>query len=415
MKYFVALLLFISQITYAAEPEPTFSFISMPVNQAANLIFNDALKVPYILSPDVVKDDRPVSFRSPSKGLMPYLVNFFDQLGYKLTVAGGLHVVQKRTEAAPLAEESILHVYRPKNRESGYLARLISPVFKSGRFTQSKQIQAPAGGALVKDVSSTSAAGAIEQNADVLIFSGTQKEIEQLKTLYAQIDVPSGEISVRAVIYEVSSSKADGSAFQLLTNLLGTQIGISSLFDASLGVAIDKGGIPSGNALTIKFKGFEAVLSALSTDNRFNVVTQPRIRVKSGETAKLTVGQDVPVLGSVSYQQNNAIRSVDYRSAGTILSIMPQIKDDLIDLAIEQQLSNFVRTDTGVNESPTLIKRELKTSISARSGDIVVLGGLTETKKTNAKRGFSFLPFSLAKTDDESSTDVIVILQIEKI
>jgi general secretion pathway protein D len=415
MKYFFALLLLISQFSLAAEPEPTFSFISMPVNQAANLIFNDALKVPYILSPDIVKDDRAVSFRSPPKGLAPYLVNFFDQLGYKYTVVSGLHLVQKRTETALPAEESILHVYRPKNRESGYLARLIAPVFKNGRFTQSKQIQAPVGAALVKDVPATSAAGAIEQNADVLIFSGSQKEIDQLKNLYAQIDLPSGEISVRAVIYEVSSSKADGSAFQLLTNLLGTQIGISSLFDASLGVAIDKGGIPSGNALTIKFKGFEAVLSALSTDNRFNVITQPRIRVKSGETAKLTVGQDVPVLGSVSYQNNNAIRSVDYRSAGTILSIMPQIKDDLIDLAIEQQLSNFVRTDTGVNESPTLIKRELKTSISAHSGDIVVLGGLTETKKTNTKRGFSFLPFSLAKTDDESSTDVIVILQIEKI
>ena len=415
MKYFFVLLLLISQFSLAAEPEPTFSFISMPVNQAANLIFNDALKVPYILSPEVVKDDRAVSFRSPQKGLLPYLVSFFDQLGYKYTVVSGLHLVQKRTEAVLPAEESILHVYRPKNRESGYLARLIAPVFKTGRFTQSKQIQAPVGAALVKDVPATSAASAIEQNADVLIFSGSQKEIDQLKNLYAQIDLPSGEISVRAVIYEVSSSKADGSAFQLLTNLLGTQIGISSLFDASLGVAIDKGGIPSGNALTIKFKGFEAVLSALSTDNRFNVITQPRIRVKSGETAKLTVGQDVPVLGSVSYQNNNAIRSVDYRSAGTILSIIPQIKDDLIDLSIEQQLSNFVRTDTGVNESPTLIKRELKTAISARSGDIVVLGGLTETKKTNTKRGFSFLPFSLAKTDDESSTDVIVIMQIEKI
>lgn len=153
----------------------------------------------------------------------------------------------------------------------------------------------------------------------------------------------------------------------------------------------------------------------MSTDNRFNVITQPRIRVKSGETAKLTVGQDVPVLGSVSYQQNNAVRAVDYRSAGTILSISPQVKDDSIDMVIDQQLSNFVRTDTGVNESPTLIKRELKTAISAHSGDIVVLGGLTETKTTKTKRGFSFLPFSLSKTDDESSTDVIVIMQIEKI
>lgn len=414
MKYVFAFFFAWTQCSYAVENEPTFAFVSLPVNQAANLIFNDALSVPYLLSPEVVADVRPVSFRSPKKGLAPYLVSFFDQLGYKYSITSGVHFVQKTTESIAVHDDAVLHVYRPKYRESGYLARLISPVFK-GRFTQSKQIQPPAGSAITKDIPATSASGHIDQNADVLIFSGSPKEIEQLKNLYAQIDLPVGEVSVRAAVYEVSSSKADGSAFQLLTSILGTQIGISPLFDASLGAVIDKGAVPSGNALTFKFKGFEAVLSALSTDNRFNVITQPRIRVKSGETAKLTVGQDVPVLGSVSYQQNNAVRAVDYRSAGTILSISPQVKDDSIDMVIDQQLSNFVRTDTGVNESPTLIKRELKTSISARSGDIVVLGGLTETKTTKTKRGFSFLPFSLSKTDDESSTDVIVIMQIEKI
>lgn len=414
MKFLLVVLFFFSKLCFAADVEPTFSFVAMPVNQVANLIFSDALKAPYFLAPEIVADIRPVSFRSPVKGLQNYLVGFFDQLGYKYSIVSGIHMVQKRLEPVLQTEESFLHVYKPKNRDSGYLARLIAPVFK-GRFTQSKEIQPPFGATVNKDVSPRSAAGQIDQNSDVLIFSGSHKEIEQLKSLYAQIDVPAGEISVRAAIYEVSSTKADGSAFQLLTSILGSQIGFSPLLDSSLGAVLDKGGATLGNSFTLKFKGFEAVLSALSTDNRFNVITQPRIRVKSGETAKLTVGQDVPVLSSVSYQQSNAIQAVDYKSSGSILSISPMVKEDSIDMQIEQQISNFILTNTGVNQSPTLIKRELKTAINAKSGDIVVLGGLTETKTTKTKRGFSFLPFSLSKTDDESSTDVIVIMQIEKI
>nr|WP_265332040.1 hypothetical protein [Citrobacter koseri] len=59
---------------------------------------------------------------------------------------------------------------------------------------------------------------------------------------------------------------------------------------------------------------------------------------------------------------------------------------------IKQQLSSFAKTDTGVNNSPTLIKREVNTEVSAADGDIILLGGLAESKVTNADTGFSFLP-----------------------
>ncbi|EBW3197443.1 hypothetical protein DPD47_02775 [Salmonella enterica subsp. enterica serovar Gaminara] len=35
-------------------------------------------------------------------------------------------------------------------------------------------------------------------------------------------------------------------------------------------------------------------------------------------------------------------------------------------------------TETGVNNSPTLIKRDVKTEVSLADGDIILLGGLAE-------------------------------------
>lgn len=40
--------------------------------------------------------------------------------------------------------------------------------------------------------------------------------------------------------------------------------------------------------------------------------------------------------------------------------------------------TSLVTTETGVNNSPTLIKRDVTTEVSLADGDIILLGGLAE-------------------------------------
>ncbi len=51
-----------------------------------------------------------------------------------------------------------------------------------------------------------------------------------------------------------------------------------------------------------------------------------------------------------------------------------------------------MKTDTGVNQSPTLIKRDIVTDVTLKSGDIVVLGGLAENKLTEGETERSYTP-----------------------
>ncbi|HEN3338286.1 TPA: type II secretion system protein GspD, partial [Yersinia enterocolitica] len=71
---------------------------------------------------------------------------------------------------------------------------------------------------------------------------------------------------------------------------------------------------------------------------------------------------------------------------------------------------------TGVNNSPTLIKREVNTDVSVTDGDIILLGGLAETKDSDADTGLTFLPswFS-TKSTEKTKTDIVVIIQAKKI
>jgi type II secretory pathway component GspD/PulD (secretin) len=124
------------------------------------------------------------------------------------------------------------------------------------------------------------------------------------------------------------------------------------------------------------------------------------------------------VLGAVSFPGNGQapVQSVEYRSSGVIFELQPQVHDAVVDLNVLQQVSNFAATETGVNNSPTLIKREVKTALTLADGDVVVLGGLAENKESAGRNGLSFVPaWMRSKSSESSKTEILLILQLTKI
>lgn len=240
-----------------------------------------------------------------------------------------------------------------------------------------------------------------------MIFTGSQKEIDMLKKLLPQVDDRAGEVMVRGVVYEVSSGVNDGSAFSLAVNLLGGKLSLAS-------------GVASPLETFVRFKSqtIDAVFSALSTDNRFKVVSTPSLRVRSGKVGRFNVGQKVPVLGSITYPVGGGspVQSVEYQDSGVIFDLSPVVRDAIVDLKVSQQVSNFAVTQSGVNGSPTKIVREVNTELSMNDGEIVILGGLAETKESADHSGLSFLPSMLRnKTTATSKTEILLILQMSKI
>jgi len=121
------------------------------------------------------------------------------------------------------------------------------------------------------------------------------------------------------------------------------------------------------------------------------------LKVKSGASARFAVGSDVPVLGAVQMDRNgNPRQSVEYRSSGVILELTPHVRGAVVDLSILQQLSSFARTETGVNGSPTLLKREVSTSVTAKDDELIILGGLRENRQNAETSGLPFLPALLS-------------------
>lgn len=118
--------------------------------------------------------------------------------------------------------------------------------------------------------------------------------------------------------------------------------------------------------------------------------------------------------GQATLDKNgNPVQSVDYRQSGVILTVTPDIHESIIDLDISQELSSFVATTTGVNNSPTLLKRTVNSKLSIRSGEVVIFAGLNEQKSDQTQS--RFLGFNIGKQSSQGDTEILVFVEAQRI
>ncbi|EPB3687126.1 TPA: type II secretion system protein GspD [Escherichia coli] len=392
---------------------PDFAADRLPLNMAIQVAEDEIFGHRWVLSDELAVDTRPVSFNLSRSGTKAQqrraFTDWLKTLNIRVTTRNGVDyfsVVVPPPPVVPL----VTWVYSPLHRDVPYLYSVLSSAVTSGP----SSVQTPAtssqnfSGSSRNDSASVSRQESfLSSSGDSLVFRGTRGELSRLKQLLPLVDVPARGVMVTGGIYEVQTGKTEGSGLALAAKLLSGRLGVN------LGLTTS----PSmGNYVSFSTGSLDAILELFRTDSRFRVVSTPHLRVNSGQESTLSNGEQVPVLGSVSYQDGQAVQSVTYRDSGVIFRIKPVVTEENISLHVNQQLSNFVQTKTGVNDTPTLIKRELDTTLTLKDGDVVMLGGVSEHKVTDAKTGLSFLPDIMGqKSGEETKTDLVVLLQVKKV
>lgn len=425
MKNLVFFLFFFSSLVRAETV--SFHLDHVPVMELANLIYSDVAKSNFVIDSSVLdlKDSVSVHFsdmdHKQAIGVLEGLLNASGVEVTKLNKVVYLRAV-KLSEKAD-AEEEIFY-YRPQFRSVSYITDLCGSLFKNGRFSIQRKVNVssfesssvPGARSAVSNVphqvaqkpvdGGSSAYSQIGKEPDSFFFTGSAAEVEKLKKLLAQVDTAIPQVFVKGMVFEVTTGQKEGSAFGLALNLLKGKLGLSIGSFVSI-----------GDSISFQNASIDAVFSALNSDTRFKSVSNPSLRVQSGASARFSVGSDVPVLGAIQNDRNgNPVQSVEYKPSGVIFDLKPLIRDTGIDLVINQQLSTFIPTTTGVNNSPTLLKREISTSIGAMNNDVIVLGGLDEDRSSSEMSGFPYLPdFMKSKGAQDSKTQILLVLQVQRI
>lgn len=140
-----------------------------------------------------------------------------------------------------------------------------------------------------------------------------------------------------------------------------------------------------GQGATATFTGDEisATLNAFAEDGRLKVLATPRILVLDNQSATISIGKSVPrVTNSTINDLGNTVNTVQYRDVGILLDVTPHINfDGLVTMKVHPEISDrapeseSVQITEGVT-SPTFNVNYADTTVAARNGQTVVIGGL---------------------------------------
>ncbi|HDR8990117.1 TPA: type II secretory pathway protein [Burkholderia vietnamiensis] len=392
------------------------------VGQLVDLLYGDAMHVPHVISSDVLQDQRVVSFQfDNAKGdLHEFVKVFLDSLGFKVETKAGVDFVSKKPADDQKAPEHDTYVYHPRFRTADYLAQAVQPLF-SGRMTASagpagglpSLVAAPpmgASGVSVPVLPVPLAPRSTVAAADDLVFSGLPSEIRDLKRLLPELDRAAGEVVVRGWVYEVTTTNDRNSAFSIAAKMLngiGGQVSFAN-------------GPTDQDATAIRFSSnyLNFAISSLDADSRFKQVSDPHARVLSGSNMRLNVGSQVPTLASVSYQgaSGTPVQSVQYQDAGLIFDVQPTVMADVIQVQLQEQMSSFVATTTGVNNSPTKQTRQMSTTVNMKDGEVIVIGGLLQDTDSSTRNSVGWLPrFLDGHGSSRGRTEVLLVLQVQRV
>jgi general secretion pathway protein D len=182
--------------------------------------------------------------------------------------------------------------------------------------------------------------------------------------------------------------------------------------------------------ITSAFPGFSylfasddirVVINLLDQVSDVKVISSPQLLVLDNETARLQVGDQVPILTSttaVGGDVNDVVQEVEYRDTGVILDIIPRVNaSGLVVLDIVQQVSDVTETESSEIDSPTIQQREIASTVAVNSGETIALGGLIRDSAENSVTGIpvvSEIPIlgNLFKTTSDvvGRTELIVLL-----
>ncbi|EIY0693357.1 type II and III secretion system [Escherichia coli] len=375
----------------------------LPLSRVISLAQEEVFGRRYVLPPELASDERPVTLNlsvSDSRQVQRQeYIRWLKQLNIAVDTRNGVDRYYTFTPATPPVK-MLTYVYTPVNQPVNYLASVLSGVISVSSTSPStgKSSSSPA------QVSSSGGTSFMSATGDNQVFRGTREELTRLQSLLPLVDVPSQRVSVTGYIYEVQGSKSEGSGLALVAKMLSGKFGISIGSEMSL-----------GNSFTFSTSSLSAIYELFRTDNRFTVVSSPNLMVSSGKNASFSSGEQVPVLGSVSWNDGTPVQSVTYRDSGVIFRLTPVVTGNRIHITVHQELSSFVKTDTGISDSPTLLKREIDSSLVLNDGDVVVLGGLADSNDSDTETGFSLLPKWFSQRSSENSkTDMVILLQVKK-
>lgn len=237
----------------------------------------------------------------------------------------------------------------------------------------------------------------VDERTNSILAHQPQAQLNELRRVVAQLDIPLRQVMIEARIVEVSvdysknlgvrwgGDLSTGSGNWAVTGKDGT----GSLF-VDLGVTAATAGV--GIGFFSNHAILDLQLSAMEKTGNGEVVSQPKVVTSDKETAKILKGAEIP------YQEasSSGSTSTSFKEAALALEVTPQITPDnriIMDVKVTKDEADFANALNGV---PPIKKNEVNANVLVADGETLVIGGVfsnTQAKAVEKVPVLGNLPF----------------------
>jgi len=268
--------------------------------------------------------------------------------------------------------------------------------------------------------------GIISQDSrtNKVIVKDIPQNLNDMRKLLVQLDVPEKQVMIEARIVEASSSFTrnlgvnwgvhyrDGSASFLGINSLDTGFGGLTSAPPTSGTGSSAGGSMGISFGTLSSNiQLDMRLNAAASAGMVKIVSTPKVATLNNKTAKITQGQQIPYTSSTSDKVETK-----FIEAALSLEVTPHINaNGTIGMKIDAK-NDSPGQSTGT-AAPPINKKQATTEMLLRDGETTVIGGIYVDSDNTSDDGVPYLmdiPLlgKLFKTNNKTKTKTELLIFI---
>ncbi len=257
-----------------------------------------------------------------------------------------------------------------------------------------------------------------DETNNALVFLATPREYAVIETGLRQLDTSPVQVLLEASIAEVTLTKDTKYGFQYFYQPNGKNtFTLSNTASSTIASSF-----PGFSYMFANGSNIQVVLNALGAVTHVNVISSPEVLVLNNQTARLEVGNEVPVLTAQAISTIGAnapvVNAVQYLDTGVILKVTPRVnRGGTVMMDISQEVSGVATDSSSQIGSPTIQQRKISSSVAVEDGETIALGGLFTNQVTTGKSGLPFLQdipvlgdLFGTNTDTHDKTELMVLI-----
>ena len=320
-----------------------------------------------------------------------------------------------------LAENTMLVFASTQQKQKDYQDLMIRSFYLSN--TTAKQVAA-----LIKSMLKTKDIF-VDDRLNMIVMRDTPEAIHIAEKLVAVNDLADPEVMLDIEVLEVSRSRlqelgieypnriAVNSLIPITTVTSATGVVASSTVNAASQLTL--AGLLGLNKSRFDVSPNPAV-NFRKTTGDINILSNPRIRVRNNEKAKILVGDKVPVITTTSTANVGISENVQYVDVGLKLDVEPRITaDDYVNIKVGLEVSSLGERTITKNGATvyTIGTRNANTILRLKNGETQVLAGLiSDDERKNASKlpGLGDIPIlgRLFANQQDQKTKTEIVLAI---